>query len=152
MDATDMCSLPWHLGLSKMCFQTHLLPSPRDGLEVNNRQMSSIPVGSQLPKIILTGSKHKGTVRPPDNLICWKEAAPHPGTTCASTEVKVRFERHLHDSLARLVSFIPSASKPTKIWLSFHWAEEGCIPFFGSTVSCHLLLERDREEVRGILH
>lgn len=106
-----------------MSFQTFLLPSPCDVLEVNNRQMPSVPVGSQLQKIILTGSKHKGTVRPPDNLICWKEAAPHPGTTCASAEMKVRFVRHLHYSLERLVSFIPSASKPTKMWLSFHWAE-----------------------------
>lgn len=124
----------------KMCFQTLLNPSPRDVLEVNNRQMSSIPVGSQLQKIILTGSKHEGTVSPSVNLICWKEAAPHPGTTCASVEMKVRVARHLHYSLARLISFTPFASltsKPTKMWPSFHWAE-WFIPFFGSTVSLSL--------------
>lgn len=131
----------------KMCFQTLLHPSPRDVSEVNNRQMPSIPVESQLQKIILTGSKHEGTVSPPDNLICWKEAIPLPETICASTEMNVRIARYLHYSLAKLVSFTPSASlasKPTNMWPwrvhSLLWFHSIFIPY------CWRVTERGWEE------
>lgn len=76
---------------------------------------------------------HEETISPPDNLICWNEAAPHPAATCVFVEMKVSVPRHLYYSLAMLISFLPSASLPTKshkMSMPFHWAECSFLPCF----------------------